>query len=218
MEIGLAHRWANKTLSSREMEKGGIEMPERTSAIPAWAWIVGAVLVIVSIFAGYRAVQTQQHLAATQSELENAKQAAEKANAERNELETKLDGATSEVRSAQSVLAETQSVLEAAQSELERATQEAEKGSAQRAEIQNKLDEAVSETKSVQSRLAETQSRLEAAQSELESAKQQAEQAKAQVAELEQKGANLKLELQKGTASVLSSRQNWMRPDRRLSG
>ena len=64
--------------------------------------------------------------------------------------------------------------------------------------IQNKLDEAVSETKSVQSRLAETQSRLEAAQSELESAKQQAEQAKAQVAELEQKGANLKLELQKG--------------------
>ena len=135
MEIGLAHRWANKTLSSREMEKkGGIEIPERTSAIPAWAWIVGAVLVIVSIFAGYRAVQTQQHLAATQSELENAKQAAEKANAERNELETKLDGATSEVRSAQSVLAETQSVLEAAQSELERATQEAEKGSAQRAE------------------------------------------------------------------------------------
>ena len=52
-------------------------MPERTSAIPAWAWIVGAVLVIVSIFAGYRMVQTQQRLAAAQSELENAKQAAE---------------------------------------------------------------------------------------------------------------------------------------------
>ena len=83
-------------------------MPERTSAIPAWAWIVGAVLVIISIFAGYRIVQTQQHLAAAQSELENTKQAAEKANAERNELQTKLDGATSEVRSAQSVLAETQ--------------------------------------------------------------------------------------------------------------
>ena len=77
-------------------------MPERTSAIPAWAWIVGAVLVIVSIFAGYRMVQTQQHLAAAQSELESAKQAAEKANAERKELQTKLDEATSEVRSAQS--------------------------------------------------------------------------------------------------------------------
>ena len=77
-------------------------MPERTSAIPAWAWIVGAVLVFVGIFAGYRMVQTQQHLAAAQSELESAKQAAEKANAERNELQTKLDEATSEVRSAQS--------------------------------------------------------------------------------------------------------------------
>ena len=65
-------------------------------------------------------VQTQQHLAAAQSELESAKQAAEKANAERKELQTKLDDATSEVKSAQSVLAETKSVLEAAQSELER--------------------------------------------------------------------------------------------------
>ena len=107
-------------------------MPERSSAIPAWAWIVGAVLAIVSIFAGYRMVQTQQHLVAAQSELERATQAAEKANAERNELQTKLEDATSEVRSAQSVLAETKSVLEAAQSELERATQAAEKANAGR--------------------------------------------------------------------------------------
>ena len=113
-------------------------MPERRSAIPAWAWIVGAVLVIVSVFIGYRMVQTQQHLAAAQSELENAKQAVDNANAERNELQTKLADATSEVRSAQSVLAETKSVLEAAQSELERATQEAEKANAPRTDIQNK--------------------------------------------------------------------------------
>jgi chromosome segregation ATPase len=46
----------------------------------------------------------------------------------------------SEVRSAQSVLAETQSVLEAAQSELKSSKQAAEKASAQRTEIQNKLD------------------------------------------------------------------------------
>ena len=77
-------------------------MPERSSATPAWAWIVGAVLAIVSIFVGYRMVQTQQHLAAAQSELESAKQAVEKANAERNELQTKLDDATSEVKSARS--------------------------------------------------------------------------------------------------------------------
>jgi len=172
-------------------------MPERTSAIPAWAWIVGAVLVFVGIFAGYRMVQTQQRLAAAQSELESATRAAEKANAERKELQIKLDEATSEVRSAQSRLVKTQPLLEAAQSALESAKQAAEKANAQRAEIQIKLDEAAAETKSVQSRLAETQSRLEAAQSELESAKQAAEQAKAQVAELEQKAASLKSELQK---------------------
>ena len=72
-------------------------MPE-TSAIPTWAWIVGAILVIADVlFIGYRIVQTQQHLATAQRELESAKQAAEKANAERNELQTKLDEATSEV-------------------------------------------------------------------------------------------------------------------------
>ena len=54
-------------------------MPERISAPPAWAWIVGAVLVIVSIFTGYRIVQTRQDLVTAQSELESVKQAAEKA-------------------------------------------------------------------------------------------------------------------------------------------
>ena len=61
-------------------------MPWRSSAIPAWAWIVGAVLAIVSIFAGYRMVKMQQHLVAAQSELESAKQAVEKANAERDQI------------------------------------------------------------------------------------------------------------------------------------
>ena len=82
----------------------------------AWEWIVGAVFVIVIILTGYRLVQTQQHLETRQSELESAKQAAdqakaqatefakraaslsselEKANAQRNELQTKLDHATS---------------------------------------------------------------------------------------------------------------------------
>ena len=84
----------------------------------AWEWIVGAVFVIAIILTGYRLVQTQQHLETRQSELENAKQAAdqakaqatelakravslnsalEKANAQRNELQTKLDQATSEI-------------------------------------------------------------------------------------------------------------------------
>ena len=42
----------------------------------AWEWIVGAVFVIAIILTGYRLVQTQQTI---QSELENAKQAADQA-------------------------------------------------------------------------------------------------------------------------------------------
>ena len=146
-------------------------MPERSSAIPAWAWIVGAVLAIVSIFAGYRLVQTQQHLVAAQSELESAKQAVEKANAERNELQSKLEDATSEVRSAQSVLAETKSVLEAAQSELERATQAAEKANRQKRKSRSSSKRRPVSTQSFKRRMG----------------------------------------------SALTSRRNWMRPERRLS-
>jgi len=183
--------------SDAECEGRNRKMPERISTIPAWAWIVGAVLLIGIILAGYRTVQIQQHLVTAQSELESAKQAAEKANAERNELETKLDEAVSDTKSAQSQLAETQSRLEATQSELESATQVAEKANTERNELETKLDEAVSDTKSARSQLAETQSRLEATQSELESAKQAANQAKEQVAELEQRAAGLNSELQK---------------------
>ena len=80
-----------------------------------------AVFIIVIILTGCRLVQTQQHLETRQNELENAKQAAdqaksqatefakraaslnsqlEKANAQRNELQTKFDQATSETKNA----------------------------------------------------------------------------------------------------------------------
>jgi chromosome segregation ATPase len=152
-------------------------MSQRTGTIPAWAWIVVAVIVWIGIFAGYRIVQTQQHLAAAQSELESAKRAAEKANAERKDLLTKLDEATSQVRSAQSRLAKTQPLLEAAQSELESAKQatgearaqvteleqeaaslksELQKADGQRIDLQSKLDEAGSEIERLKSELAKT--------------------------------------------------------------
>ena len=91
----------------------------------AWEWMVGAVFVIAIILTGYRLVQTQQPLETRQSELANVKQTAdqakaqarelarravslnsalEKANAQRNELQTKLDQATSEIESVQSQL------------------------------------------------------------------------------------------------------------------
>jgi hypothetical protein len=99
------------------------KMPERVGAIPAWAWIVGAVLVIVIISTGYRVVQMQHLLQTVRSELVSAKDEAaqtnaqvvefekradrlksvlEKANAQRNELQTKLDQATTEMELAKS--------------------------------------------------------------------------------------------------------------------
>ena len=191
-------------------------MPERTSAIPAWAWIVGAVLAIVSIFAGYRMVQTQQHLVAAQSELESAKQAVEKANAERNELQTKLEDATSEVRSAQSRLAETQPVLEAAQSELERATQAAEKANAGRTEIQIKLDEAASETNQSNPGLPRRSLVWKQRKANLRAPSKQPNRQKRKSRSLSKRRPVSNQSCKRPMASALSS-SNLMR-DRRLSG
>ena len=152
-------------------------MPERISAIPVWAWIVGAVLVIVSIFIGYRMVQTQQHLAAAQSELESARQTAETVNAERKELKTKLDDATSEVKSAQSRLAEAQSVLEAAQSELESAKQTADQAKAQVAELEQRAASLTSELQKADGQRIELQTKLDEAASEIQRLKSELEQA-----------------------------------------
>jgi len=100
------------------------------------------------------------------------------ANAQRNELQIKLDLATSEAQSAQSQLKDKQSYLEGMQSELRIAKQnveqanakatESEKANAQRDELQTKL------------KAEEAQSQLKKIQSELETASKHAEQAKAQ--------------------------------------
>jgi len=120
--------------------------------LPAWAWIIGAVLVIGIIFTGYRTVQTQQHLATVQSQLESSKQAADQAKAGTVGLEKRTASLISDL----------------------------EKANAQRSELQTKLDNATSEGKSVRSQLETSQSRLGATQSELESAKQATDQARAQ--------------------------------------
>ena len=193
-------------------------MPERGSAIPAWARIVGAVLVIVSVFIGYRMVQTQQHLAAAQSELESAKQAAEKANAERKELQTKLDDATSEVKSAQSVLAETKSVLEAAQSELERATQAAEKANAQRNEIQIKLDEADRRPNQSNPGLRRRGLVWKQPKANLRARSKRLIRQKRKSRSLSKRQPVSPQNSRRRMASALSCRRNWMKPDRKFSG
>jgi chromosome segregation ATPase len=141
-------------------------MPERIGEIPGWAWIAGAVLIVLSVFMGYRMVQAQQQLAATQIELENSEKGAEKAKAGREELQVKLEQATSALEIAKSRLAETQSRLAVAENELgstkalfeeirvqvdsveQKAaslTSELRKADGQRIELQLKLDEAKAE-------------------------------------------------------------------------
>jgi penicillin-insensitive murein endopeptidase len=144
-------------------------MPDRFSAIPAWAWIIGAVLVIGIVLVSYRIVQTQRHL---ESELESAKQAADRAKAEAAELEKRAAGLNSEL----------------------------EKVNTQRNELQVKLDDAASEVKLAQSQLADAQSGLEATQRELESTKQAADQAKAKAAEFEKRAGVLNSELEEAKA------------------
>ena len=106
------------------------------------------------------------------------------ANAQRNELQIKLDLATSEAESAQSQLKDAQSYLEGMQSELKTAKQDAEQAkakateslyselgiaNAERNELQIKLDLATSEAESAQSQL----SAMASDKSELEKANAQ---------------------------------------------
>ena len=149
-------------------------MPERISAPPAWAWIVGAVLVIVSIFIGYRVVQTQQHLAAAKSQLESAKQALANENAERKQLETKSDDA---LKSAQSQLAEAKSRLEATESELKSAKQAADRAKAQVAELEQKAAGLNLELQKADGQRIDLQAKLDEAGSEIERLKRELDQA-----------------------------------------
>jgi chromosome segregation protein len=149
------------------------EMAERISAIPGWAWIAGAVLILLSVVIGYRMVQTEHALAAAQIELESSKKAADKAKAESGELQVKLERATTTLKSAESRLAETQARLDGAENDLASAkndlantkqlsdqiktqidsleenasslTSELRKADGQRIELQLKLDEAKEE-------------------------------------------------------------------------
>jgi mono/diheme cytochrome c family protein/peptidoglycan hydrolase CwlO-like protein len=174
-------------------------MLERKNTIPIWVWIVGAVLVIGCIFAGYRTIETRQRLEAVKSKLVSVKHSAAKtaaeADAQINELQIKVNQATSEIGqlrinldTAQSQLKQRASSLETMRSELESAKQSAAKtaveADAQINGLQTKLDQTTSEIgqlrnnlDTAQSRLKERASSLERMRSELESAKQSANRA-----------------------------------------
>ena len=69
-------------------------MPAKGKAVPIWAWIVGAVIVITGIFASYRVIQIRERLATVERNLELAKKAVGRAkdasNSEIGQLKRKL--------------------------------------------------------------------------------------------------------------------------------
>jgi heme/copper-type cytochrome/quinol oxidase subunit 3 len=79
------------------MGNGEKYMSKKNSAVLAGAFIVGIVILFGIFFAGYRMVQTRQHFARVQSELQSTKQVAYQANAQFNEVQTKLKQSTSEI-------------------------------------------------------------------------------------------------------------------------
>ena len=216
--------------------------------------LVGAVFVILIIVAGYSLVQTQQHLETSQGELETAKQAAdkaraqaaelakravslnsalEKATAQRNELQTKLDQATSEMKSTLSQLENKQFRIGGMQSELEKAKQaadqakaqakelakraaslnsELEKANAQRIELQAKLDQARLELTSAQTQLRDRQSRLVGMQASLRKPSRRQISQKRRLRDSRNGPPVSTPSSRKQTLNALSFRPNWIRP------
>ena len=108
-------------------------------------------------------VRIQQHLGTMQSELETAKQAAALMKAQATELAKRIAGLNSELEEANAQRDELQTKLDQATELAKRAASlnsELEKTNAQRDELQTKLDQATSEIKSAQSRLEDKQSHL----------------------------------------------------------
>jgi chromosome segregation ATPase len=143
------------------------EMPERISAIPGWAWIAGALLIVLSVVMGYRLVQAQQQLAAAEIELEDSKKGAVKATAESEELQVKLEHTTSALKSAESSLAETQSRLDAAHNELASTRQLSDEIKAQVDNLEQKAANLTSELRKADGQRIELQLKLDEAKAEI---------------------------------------------------
>ena len=118
-------------------------MARRNSAVLAGAFIVGIIILLGIFFTGYRMVQTRQHFARVQSELQSTKQAADHANAQLEDVQTKLKQSISEseqlknkLDTAQSQLEEKQSHLKAMEGELESAKQAADQAQADAAKLE----------------------------------------------------------------------------------
>ena len=193
-------------------------MPERSSAIPAWAWVVGAVLAIVSIFAGYRMVQTQQHLVTAQSELESAKQAVEKANAERNELQSKLEDATSEVGSAQSVLAETSLFWKQRKANLREPRKRLRRRTLGALKFRSNWTKPHRRPNQSNPSLRKRSLVWKQRKANLRAPSKKANRQKRKSRSSSNRRPVSTQSSKRRMGSALTSRRNWMRPDRRLSG
>jgi peptidoglycan hydrolase-like protein with peptidoglycan-binding domain len=113
-----------------------------------------------------QAMELAKQVASLNSELGTA-------NAQRNELQIKLDLATSEAESAQSQLKDKQTYLEGMQSELENAKRVADQAKAQATELAKRAASLDSELKKANAQRDNLQTQLDQATSEIKSAQSQ---------------------------------------------
>ncbi len=128
-------------------------MAEKSSTMPTWAWIVGAVLVAGIIFMGYRITQTDQRLVTAQSALKSAMDEANQAKQHTAKLVKQATISKLELEKANAGSKELQAKLDRASTEIDRVKSEFEQASAKGNELQNKLDQTALEIKQLRGKL-----------------------------------------------------------------
>lgn len=128
-------------------------MPRAISRIGAWVLILGTLLLIVLFFVSYRAVQTQRHLHAVQSELVDAKHKAAQANDQVANLTKRAADLTSELDSAKRAADKAKADASDLKKQVASLSAERDQATTQGSQLQTKLDQANSEITKLTSEL-----------------------------------------------------------------
>jgi chromosome segregation ATPase len=182
--------------------------------MPLWAWLVGALLVIGFIVIATRTVRVQNELGEIQAKLERAENEAEQAATRAAEFSNRVNDLNAELEAAKTQRENIQAKFDQADSEnaelKSKLSSDLEAAKTQREDIQTKLDQANSEIAqlksklgSAQSELQEKQARMEAVQNEPAGTRRASDEAKADAA--------------KEKEQSMPSRENSIKPTRRLT-
>lgn len=177
-------------------------MPERSSVIPLWVWVVGVLLVIGLIGAAALVIRVQYDLREVQGKLERSESDAARAAARAEKFGKRADQLISELEVTKTERADIQTKLDQA-----RADSAALK--TQNEDVQMKLDQANSEIAqlksklgSAQSDLQERQAHFDAVQNELTDTKRSSDEAKADVAKAKEQTDAVRARLDQANAEI----------------